>query len=149
MAETTVKSGPTHDLIATDVVWRTLRIVFGLVPIVAGLDKFTNLLTDWSHYLAPAFAKMIPFSPHGFMMIVGVIEIVAGIGVLLTPWTRIFAWIVALWLVCISIDLIAAGYLDIAVRDLVMAITSFCLARLTAAERQPARRGTMLESRAT
>ena len=111
------------------------------------LDKFTNLLTDWSHYLAPAFARLIPFSPHTFMLIVGVIEIVAGIGVLFTPWTRLFAWIVALWLVCVSIDLLAAGFFDIAVRDLVMAVTSFCLARLTASERVTARRGTMVEAR--
>ena len=149
MAETMTKAQVTHDPVATDLVWKTLRIVFGVVPIVAGLDKFTNLLTDWTHYLAPAFARMIPFSPHGFMLIVGVIEIVAGIGVLFTPWTRVFAWIVALWLVCISIDLLAAGFFDIAVRDLVMAVTSFCLARLTAAERATARRGTMVEARTT
>ena len=149
MAETMTKAEVTHDPVATDLVWKTLRIVFGVVPIVAGLDKFSNLLTDWTHYLAPVFARMIPFSPHGFMIIVGVIEIVAGIGVLFTPWTRVFAWIVALWLVCISIDLLAAGFFDIAVRDLVMAVTSFCLARLTAAERATARRGTMVEARTT
>ncbi len=149
MAATMTKAEVTHDPVATDLVWKTLRIVFGVVPIVAGLDKFSNLLTDWPHYLAPAFARMIPFSPHGFMLIVGVIEIVAGIGVLFTPWTRVFAWIVALWLVCISIDLIAAGFFDIAVRDLVMAVTSFCLARLTSAERATARRGTMVEARTT
>src|SRR3954467_2658364 len=113
MAET-IQTVETED--RTNTVWWTLRLVFGLVPIVAGLDKFTNLLTNWEHYLAPAFAKMIPFSPHGFMLIVGVIEIVAGVGVLLTPWTRIFAWIVALWLVCIAINLIAGGFFDIAVR---------------------------------
>src|SRR5438445_4840017 len=149
MAETTVKPEATHDMVAADLVWKTLRVVFGVVPIVAGLDKFTNLLTDWTHYIAPAFARMIPFSPHGFMIIVGIIEIVAGIGVLFTPWTRLFAWIVALWLVCISINLIAGGFFDIAVRDLVMAVTSFCLARLTAAERATARRGTMVEARST
>ncbi|MFN2547839.1 MAG: DoxX family membrane protein [Myxococcales bacterium] len=145
--ETVGKPEATHDLVATDLVWKTLRIVFGVVPIVAGLDKFTNLLTDWTHYLAPAFARMIPFSPHTFMLIVGVIEIVAGIGVLFTPWTRVFAWIVGLWLICISLNLIAAGFFDIAVRDLVMSITSFCLARLTAADRVAARRGTMVEAR--
>jgi uncharacterized membrane protein YphA (DoxX/SURF4 family) len=149
MAGTVAKAHAIQDPEVTDFVWKTLRIVFGVVPIVAGLDKFTNLLTDWTHYLAPAFARMIPFTPHAFMLIVGVIEIVAGIGVLLTPWTRIFAWIVAIWLVCISINLLAAGYLDIAVRDLVMAVTSVCLARLTAGERVTARRGTMAEARST
>src|SRR2546430_8436089 len=118
---------------AADVVRRTMKIVFGLVPIVAGLDKFTNILVHWDKYLAPAFAKMIPMRPTSFMYVVGIIEIVAGIGVLLTPWTRVFAWIVGLWLIGIALDLVLAGYYDIAVRDLVMAISAFCLARLTAA----------------
>jgi uncharacterized membrane protein YphA (DoxX/SURF4 family) len=126
-----IATARTNDPAAT--VWWTLRLVFGLVPIVAGLDKFTNLLCHWDKYLAPAFAHLIPFSTPTFMHLVGVIEIVAGLGVLLTPWTRIFAWIVALWLIGIAINLVAAGYYDIAVRDLVMSIASFCLARLTAA----------------
>ena len=110
-------------------VQRTLKIVFGVVPIVAGLDKFTDLLVDWTKYLAPFIAHAVP--PRGFMLVVGVIEIVAGIGVLFTPWTKLFATIVGLWLLGISLDLIIAGYYDIAVRDIVMAITAFCLARLT------------------
>lgn len=118
---------------AAEVVRRTMKIVFGLVPIVAGLDKFTNLLVHWDKYLAPAFAKMIPMRPTSFMYVVGIIEIVAGIGVLLTPWTRVFAWIVGLWLIGIALDLVIAGFYDIAVRDVVMAISAFCLARLTAA----------------
>lgn len=112
------------------VVQRTLKIVFGVVPIVAGLDKFTDILVDWSKYLAPFIAHAVP--ARGFMLVVGVIEIIAGIGVLFTPWTKIFATIVGLWLLGISLDLIIAGYYDIAVRDIVMAITAFCLARLTA-----------------
>src|SRR5205823_6212731 len=117
---------------AADMVRRTMKIVFGLVPIVAGLDKFTNILVHWDKYLAPAFAKMIPMRPTSFMYVVGIIEIVAGIGVLFTPWTRVFAWIVGLWLIGIALDLVLAGYYDIAVRDVVMAISSFCLARLSA-----------------
>src|SRR4051812_39580348 len=96
------------DAIARSVAW-TLKIVFGVVPIVAGLDKFFNLLVVWEKYLARPFASMVPMSPSGFMHLVGVIEIVAGIGVLFTPWTRLFAWIVAIWLWCIAIDLIAGG----------------------------------------
>jgi uncharacterized membrane protein YphA (DoxX/SURF4 family) len=69
-------------------------------------------------------------TPRAFMGVVGIIEIVAGIGVLLTPWTRVFAWIVGLWLIGIALNLVIAGYYDIAVRDIVMAISSFCLARL-------------------
>jgi uncharacterized membrane protein YphA (DoxX/SURF4 family) len=124
----------THDARIADAIWRTLRVVFGLVPIVAGLDKFTNILVDWQKYFAPPFARIVP--AHGFMLLVGIIEIVAGIGVLFTPWTRIFATIVALWLLGIALDLVIGGFYDIAVRDVVMAISSFCLARLTAAQAQ-------------
>ena len=137
------KPVPIHESTITDTVWRTLRLVFGLVPIVAGLDKFTNLLVDWSKYLAPFIAHMVP--PHGFMMLVGVIEIVAGIGVLFTPWTKLFAWIVGIWLIGIALDLLIAGYYDIAVRDVVMAVGAFTLGRLSEvratapeAERRPA-----------
>ena len=66
------------------------------------------------------------------------IEIVAGIGVLLTPWTRVFAWIVGLWLIGIALNLIAAGYYDIAVRDIVMAVSAVSLARLTDVVHVPA-----------
>ena len=124
-----------HEGIAHSV-WMTLRIVFGVVPIVAGLDKFFDILVMWDKYLARPFASMIPMSPHSLMHLVGIIEIVAGIGVLFTPWTRLFAWIVAIWLWCISIDLIVGGFYDIAVRDIVMGISSMCLARLTSASPQ-------------
>jgi uncharacterized membrane protein YphA (DoxX/SURF4 family) len=117
---------------ATEMVRRTMKIVFGVVPIVAGLDKFTNLLVHWEKYLAPSIAQMLPMKPSAFMGVVGVIEIVAGIGVLLTPWTRVFAWIVGLWLIAIALQLVLAGFYDIAVRDVVMAISAFCLARLSA-----------------
>ena len=113
-------------------VWRVLRSVFGIVPVVAGLDKFTNLLVDWSKYLAPLFSRMIPMSPHAFMHVVGVIEIVAGLAVLLSPWARTFGYVVAAWLTCIAIDLVAAGFFDVAVRDLVMAVSAFSFARLGA-----------------
>ena len=119
-------------------VWSTLKIVFGIVPIVAGLDKFTNLLVHWEKYIAPFFASMLPFSGRTFMIIVGIIEIVAGLGVIATRWTRVFAWIVGIWLLCIALDLIAGGFYDIAVRDIVMAISAFCLARLSAAVPAPA-----------
>src|SRR3954462_3613807 len=66
-------------------VWATLRFTFGIVPIVAGLDKFTDLLTNWDMYLHPGIASMLPFSVHVFMQVVGVIEIVAGVLVLIRP----------------------------------------------------------------
>src|SRR3569833_291711 len=111
-------------------VWMALRFTFGIVPIVAGLDKFTDLLTNWDMYLHPGIASMLPFSVHTFMQIVGAIEIVAGIIVLAKP--SIGGWIVMAWLICIALTLIASGkYLDVAVRDLVMSIGAMSLARLS------------------
>jgi uncharacterized membrane protein YphA (DoxX/SURF4 family) len=107
-----------------------LKLTFGLVPIVAGADKFTNLLTDWAQYLNPSLASILPFSPHVFMMIVGVIEIIAGILVLIK--TNFGAYLVSAWLVLIALTLLASGkFLDVAVRDLVMAIGAYSLAKLT------------------
>ncbi len=107
-----------------------LKLTFGLVPIIAGADKFTNLLTDWPQYLNPSLASILPFSPHVFMMIVGVIEILAGIIVLAK--THIGAYIVSAWLVLIALTLLAGGkFLDVAVRDLVMATQAYSLARIT------------------
>jgi len=111
-------------------VHRTLRLTYGLVPIVAGLDKFTNLLTHWENYLSPGVVSMLPFAPHTFMMIVGVIEIIAGIIVLAKP--AIGGYIVMAWLAVIAITLLASGnYLDVAVRDLTMAIGALSLARIS------------------
>lgn len=105
----------------------TLKLTFGIVPIVAGLDKFTNLLTQWADYLDKSLA---PLDPSVFMKIVGVIEIVAGIIVLLRP--LIGAYIVMAWLICIALQLIIGGhYFDVAVRDLAMAVGAYTLAQLT------------------
>lgn len=110
-------------------VLNVLKWTFGMVPIVAGADKFTNLLTHWDKYLNPAMASMLPFAPSTFMMIVGVIEIIAGIIVLLRA--EIGGYIVAAWLAAIALTLLAGfNYLDVAVRDLVMAISAFTMARL-------------------
>lgn len=106
-----------------------LRLTFGIVPIVAGLDKFTNLLTEWQNYIHPGIAAMLPFSPHTFMMIVGIIEIIAGVIVLVRP--VLGGYIVAAWLTLIALTLLASGnHLDVAVRDLVMAIGAFSFARI-------------------
>lgn len=110
--------------------WWTMRLTYGLVPIVAGLDKFTNLLTNWEQYLSPIAQRILPFSAATFMRIVGVIEVVAGILVLVKP--RVGAYVVSAWLVAIAINLLTTGeYFDIAVRDLVMAIGAFTLAKMT------------------
>ena len=107
-----------------------LRFTFGLVPIVAGLDKFTDILVNWDTYLHPGIASMLPFAAHTFMEIVGVIEIIAGVIVLIRP--VIGGYIVMAWLWCIAIQLIASGkFFDVAVRDVVMGIGAMSLARLS------------------
>lgn len=106
-----------------------LKYTFGLVPIVAGLDKFTNILTDWTQYGAAGLAAALPFESGTLMGIVGVVEIAAGVLVLVKP--KIGSIIVSLWLVLIALVLITGGhYLDVAVRDLVMAIAAFSLYKL-------------------
>jgi hypothetical protein len=109
-----------------DSVYVPLKIAFGIVPLVAGLDKFTNLLTDWEKYLSPAVRDTLPIGPAAFMMIVGVIEAAVGLAIL-TKLTRLGAYVAMAWLVLISIDLVLAGMLDIAVRDLVMAVGAYSL----------------------
>ena len=111
--------------------WWTLRLALGLVPIVAGFDKFLNLLTNWEMYLNPLIPHTLHLSGATFMHIVGVIEIVAGI-LILTPFTRYAAYIVMAWLFLIALSLLAEGrFLDVAVRDILIGLAAFVLARLT------------------
>lgn len=120
-----------------DSIYRPLWLTYGLVPLLAGLDKFTNILTDWSQYLSPLIADLVPLSPETFMWIVGVIEIVVGLMVL-TRWTRLGAWIAAIWLCAIAVQLVTIGLFDIAVRDLAMAVGAYTLARLAEARGETA-----------
>ncbi len=110
-------------------VFWTLRITFGLVPIVAGLDKFTNLLVDWTSYLGPAAARLLPVAPSTFLELVGIVEIAVGV-LVLSRWHRIGAYAAAAWLVAIAVNLLLAGRADIAVRDLVMAVAAWSLGRI-------------------
>ena len=112
-------------------VWRILKVALGLGPFLAGLDKFFNLLTDWSMYLSPMAEKLLPISGPEFMKIVGIIEMLVGLAIL-TRWTRIGSYIAAIWLVMIAINLVSSGmFYDLAVRDVEIAIAAFTLARLT------------------
>ena len=107
-----------------------LRWTYGLVPIIAGADKFFHFLTDWTKYLAPVVTNIIPLSPETFMNIVGAIEIFAGILVLVRP--RLGSFVVGCWLLGIAINLLLTReYYDVAVRDVVMAIGAFCLFTLS------------------
>lgn len=108
---------------------RPLWLTYGLVPLLAGLDKFFNLLADWPKYLSPWVAGLLPVSAETFMYAVGIIEIAVGVMVL-TRWTRLGAWIAAAWLVLIAGNLVTIGLFDVAVRDLAMAVGAYTLARL-------------------
>jgi uncharacterized membrane protein YphA (DoxX/SURF4 family) len=138
-----------------DSVWWLLRISLGLAAFLAGLDKFFNLLTEWSMYLAPVAERMLPFSSDTFFRIVGVVEMVVGLAIL-TRWTRIGAYAMAAWLVGIALNLALAGHFwDLMIRDLGIAISAFALARITewradtlgAAVPAPARGAERLEHR--
>jgi len=110
--------------------YQILRIGFTVAPIIAGVDKFLGLLVNWDQYLPPVVNNMLGGAGHQFMYIVGAIEIVAGIGVFLKP--KIFAYVVAAWLVAIIVNLLLIpGYFDVALRDLGLALGALALARLS------------------
>jgi uncharacterized membrane protein YphA (DoxX/SURF4 family) len=114
-----------------NVAWWTLRVGLGVGPFLAGLDKFFNRLTTWDMYLNPAIPGLLHVSPATFMHLVGVVEMVAGI-LVFTRFTRYAAYIVMAWLLAISASLVAQGlFLDIAVRDVELALGAFVLAKLT------------------
>ena len=108
-----------------------LRSVFTVAPVVFGLDKFTNLLTEWPRYLAPWMDGIVPGTAQQAMYGVGVVEIVAGIVVALAP--RFGGWLVAAWLGVIIVSLLSGpGYYDIALRDFGLLVSAIALARLAA-----------------
>lgn len=109
--------------------WVALRYGIGLTAALAGLDKFFNILTDWTAYVSPLAAERLPLSVGTFMGVVGVIEMAVG-ALILTGRTRLGGYIAAAWLIGVALNLTAAGFFDIAVRDVVMAIAAFTLARL-------------------
>ena len=110
--------------------FRILKLGFIAAPIIAGVDKFTHLLCNWDQYLAPAISNLVGGHTHQFMMAVGVIEIVAGIGVAILP--NIFAYVVMAWLWGIIVNLlILPGYFDVALRDFGLSLGALALARLS------------------
>ena len=113
-----------------------LRLGFTVAPIVFGLDKFTNVLVDWTQYLAPWINDIIPGSASDAMYLVGVVEIVAGIAVGLRP--RYGAYLVAAWLAGIIVNLLTySGYYDIALRDFGLMLGALTLARLASVYDRP------------
>jgi len=119
-----------------NVAWWALRIGLGVAPILAGLDKYFNILADWSMYLSPLATRVVPVQPATFMHIVGVVEIIAGI-IVLSRWTKIGAYVVMAWLLAICLNLLTTGmFHDLAVRDFELAIGAFALAQLTAVRQE-------------
>jgi hypothetical protein len=106
-----------------------MRIAVGLMATLAGLDKFFNILADWGSYVSPAAAQLLPFSTDVLMGIVGVVEIAVGIGIL-TAVPVLGAYVASAWLLLVAVNLVSAGHLDVAVRDVVLSIAAFTLARL-------------------
>jgi hypothetical protein len=129
---TTVASHKAADRIRKDPALQAfwlLRIGFTVAPILFGLDKFTEVLTDWDRYLAPAFDDLVPGTAHQAMLIVGVIEIVAGLAVAIMP--RFGGYLVAAWLGGIILNLLILGdYYDVALRDFGLLLGALTLARL-------------------
>jgi hypothetical protein len=106
-----------------------LLIGFAALPIIAGIDKFFHFLVNWDQYLAPLATQILPVSGHTFMLAVGVIEIAAGLLVAVRP--RIGAYVVALWLWGIIVNLLMIpGFYDIALRDFGLSVGALALARL-------------------
>lgn len=112
-------------------VWWLLKLTYGLVPIVAGLDKFFNILVSWPMYLNPLLPQTLGVSAQYCCYGIGVIEILAGL-LVFSKWTRYGAYLVSLWLVLIAVNLVSLkAYYDVAVRDVVMAMGAYALAKLT------------------
>ena len=117
-----------------------LRIGLGAAAFLAGLDKFFNILANWESYLSPLIAGLIPLTPATFMRVAGVIEMIAGAAIL-AGLTRLGGYVVAAWLLAIAASLVTTGqFFDVAVRDVIMAIAAFTLARLSEARETSSKR---------
>ena len=116
-----------------------LRIGFMALPIWMGMDKFFDGLTQWTHYLAPIATDVLPMSAQSIMYVVGVVEIIAGIAVALKP--RYAAYVVALWLAGIIVNLLLlGGWYDVALRDFGLLVAALSLALLARAYDAPLHR---------
>ena len=110
--------------------YQILHLGFTVAPVLAGLDKFFNLLVNWDQYLPPFVNNLTGGHGHELMLAVGVIEIVAGLGVWFKP--KIFAYVVSAWLLLIIVNLLMIpGYFDVALRDFGLSLGALALARLS------------------
>jgi hypothetical protein len=117
--------------------WRLLRYSYGAVILLAGLDKLfaTNLIAEWPTYISPFVSGLLPVSTGVFLATMGVIEIAVAI-LMLTSWPRIAGYLSVAWLLLISVNLLMLGYVDIAIRDILLAVGAVALAELTVAVEQ-------------
>lgn len=119
--------------------YQFLHVAFTVAPIVAGIDKFLRLLVNWDNYLAPVANNILRGHGHAFMLAVGVIEIVAGLGVAI--WPKVFSYVVAAWLLGIIINLLLIPasnpmpHYDVALRDLGLCLSALALGRLSSTVR--------------
>lgn len=110
--------------------FRILQFGFVAAPILAGADKFFHLLVNWDQYMPDIIARLSPIDPHALLLAVGVIEIIAGIGVALKP--RLFAYVVAAWFGIIILNLLLIpGFFDVALRDFGLLLGALALGRLS------------------
>ncbi len=123
---------------SVNTIWWALKIALGVMPTVAGLDKYFNKPTDWSMYLSPLATRLTHLSAPAWMHSVGVMEMIAGL-IVLSRRARIGGFVVMLWLIAISVNLLATGmFYDLALRDVELAVSAFVLAELCAAREQNA-----------
>ena len=121
-------AGREHGL---DSAWWALRLGIGVTAFAAGLDKFFDVLTNWSMYLAPWVERLSPIAAPTLLKGVGVVEMAAAV-LILGRWTRLGGYVVAAWLALVAVQLLTTGvFLDLAARDVVMAIAAFALAKIT------------------
>jgi uncharacterized membrane protein YphA (DoxX/SURF4 family) len=109
--------------------WFALRLAIGLMATLAGIDKFFNVLADWGSYVSRLTTQLLPVSTAIFMGVVGIIEVWVGVAIL-AGWTRIGAYVASAWLLAVAANLLVAGFYDVAVRDAVLSLAAFTLARL-------------------
>ena len=112
--------------------FRILQFTFVVAPLIAGADKFFNLLTNWDMYLTPLVPKRTGIGAHSFMLAVGVVEIIAAILVAVKP--KIGSAVVAAWLAGIIVNLLLIpGFFDVALRDLGLCLAAIALLKLSSA----------------
>ena len=121
---------------------RALQVALGLTATLAGLDKFFNILADWGAYVSPAVASALPFSVAALMAIVGIVEFAVGVSILVIA-PRVGAYVASAWLLLVAVNLVIGGHFDVAVRDVVMSLAAFTVARFV--EVQSARRSASTE----